>query len=106
MIFLNMNAGHVILLILHSSKKPLTRYDVYLQIRGIRGLKREDSKTVYRRMATLSQEGWIAQNGTRPAKVKGDSILYELTLKGKAALTLDEKSIEEFLKTATAEQLA
>jgi DNA-binding PadR family transcriptional regulator len=98
--------NHIILLILRSSKQPLTRYDVYLQIRRIRGLKRKNSKTVYRRMEALSQEGWITQNGTRPAKVKGDSILYELTLKGKAALRLEERSIEEFLKIATDEQLA
>ena len=97
--------NRVILLILRSSKQPLTRYDVYLQIRGIRGLKRKNSKTIYRRMEALNQEGWIAQNGTRPAKVKGDSILYELTLKGKAALKLDERSIEEFPRTATNGQL-
>ena len=97
--------NRVILLILRSSKQPLARYDVYLQIRRIRGLKRKDSKTVYRRMVALNQDGWIAQNGTRPAKVKGDSVLYELTLKGKAALRLDEKSIEEFLRTAANEQL-
>jgi len=42
----------------------------------------------------------------RSAKVQGDSILYELTLKGKAALKLDKKSIEEFLQTATDEQLS
>ena len=53
----------------------------------------------------LGKEGWIVQKGTRPAKVQGDSIQYGLTLKGQAALRLDEKSIEDFLKTATEEQL-
>ncbi len=56
-------------------------------------------------MLALNFEGWIAQKGTRPAKVKGDSILYEMTLKGKAALMLDEVNLEEFLKIATADQL-
>jgi hypothetical protein len=37
--------------------------------------------------------------------VQGESILYEVTLKGKAALKIDQKSIEDFLKTATDEQL-
>jgi hypothetical protein len=41
----------------------------------------------------------------RPAKVEDNSALYELTLKGKAALRLDEKSLEKFLNTATNEQL-
>ena len=40
-----------------------------------------------------------------PGKIGGDSILYELTLRGKAAIRLDERSIEEFLQTATGEQL-
>lgn len=57
-------------------------------------------------MDALSSEHWITPNGTRPAKVQGDSILYELTLKGKAAVKLNDKSIEDFLETATDEQLA
>ena len=96
--------NRVILLIL-SHKKLLAKYDVFLEIRNIKGFKHEDSKTVYRRMEALNKEGWIAQKGTRPAKVQGESILYELTLKGKAALTLDQKSVEDFLQTATDEQL-
>jgi len=36
-------------------------------------------------VVALNQDGWIAQNGTRPAKVKGDSVIYELTLQGKSS---------------------
>jgi len=96
--------NRVILLIL-LSKKLLAKYDVFLEIRNIKGFKHEDSKTVYRRMEALEQERWICQKGTRPAKVLGESILYELTLRGKAALTLDQKNMEDFLRTATDEQL-
>ena len=96
--------NRVILLILRS-KKLLAKYDVYLEIRNIKGFKHKDSKTIYRRIEALSEEGWIAQKVTRPAKVQGESLLYELTLKGKAALKLDQKSIEDFPKTATDEQL-
>jgi DNA-binding PadR family transcriptional regulator len=96
--------NRVILLILHS-KKLLAKYDIFLEIRKIKGFKHEDSKTIYRRIGALNKEGWIAQTGTRPAKVQGESMLYELTLKGEAALKLDEKNIEEFLKTATKDQL-
>jgi hypothetical protein len=96
--------NRVIFLILYS-KKQLAKYDVFLEIRNIKGFRHKDSKTVYRRMDALNQGDWITQKGTRPAKVQGESILFELTLKGKAALKLDEKSIEEFLKTATKEQL-
>jgi DNA-binding PadR family transcriptional regulator len=106
-VFSGKKAGlnRVILLVLRSSKQPLAKYDVYLQVHRLKGSRNVDSKTVYRRMDALNCEGWIAQNGTRPAKVQGESILYELTLKGEAALRLDEKNIEEFLKTATEYQL-
>ena len=97
--------NRVILLILQS-KKPLAKYDVFLEIRKIKGFKHEDSKTIYRRMDALNKECWIRQKGTRSAKVQGESILYGVTLKGKAALKLDEKSMEEFLSTAAEEQLA
>jgi hypothetical protein len=90
-----------ILLILHFSKQPLAKYDIYLKIRSIKGLKHFVSKTVYRRMDALSSDIWTTQKGNRLAKVQGESILYGLTLKGRAALKLDEKSIEKFLQTAT-----
>ena len=61
--------NRVILLILRS-KKLLAKYDVYLEIRNIKGFKHEDSKTIYRRMDALSKEFWIAQKGTRPAKCR------------------------------------
>jgi hypothetical protein len=72
----------------------------------MKGFRHRDSKTIYRRIDALAMDGWIAQNGARPAKVQGNSVLYMLTLKGKAALKLDEKSIEEFLKTATNDKLS
>jgi DNA-binding PadR family transcriptional regulator len=97
--------NRVILLILNS-KKPLTKYDLFLLIRNMKGFRHKASKTIYRRIYALEQGGWIIQNGMRPAKVEGNSALYELTLKGKAALRLDEKSLEEFLNTATNEQLS
>ena len=86
-------------------KSPLIAYDVWRKLKAIKGFKRIDSKTAYRRLEALEQQGWIAQKGTRTGKRGGDKILYELALRGKAALRLDEKSLEEFLRTATDEQL-
>ena len=43
--------------------------------------------------------------GSRPGQVEGESVLYVLTMKGKAALRLDEKSVETLLKTATDDRL-
>jgi DNA-binding PadR family transcriptional regulator len=93
----------IILLLLE--KKTLTKYDAYLEITRMKGFRHRTSKTIYRRMDALCSEGWIAVIGARPGKVQGDSMLYEATLKGKAALKLWETNMEEFLKTATPEQL-
>jgi DNA-binding PadR family transcriptional regulator len=96
--------NRVIFLILYS-KKLLASYDMYKEIRGMKGFRHIDSRTVYRRMEALEKQGWIRQKGTRPARPGWDSTLYELTLRGKAALKLDGKSIDEFLRKATDEQL-
>lgn len=86
-------------------KSPLIAYDVWRQLKAIKGHRHVDSKTAYRRMKALEQLCLIAQVGTRLGKRGGDKTLYELTLRGKAELRRDEKSIEEFLRTATREQL-
>lgn len=71
----------------------------------MKGYKHFDSRTVYRRINALIGEGLIAKVGSRPGQVEGESVLYELTRKGKASLKADEKSIETFLQTATDEKL-
>jgi DNA-binding PadR family transcriptional regulator len=87
------------------NKGPLIAYDVVLQLRGIKGFRHIDSKIVYRHMEALEKQGWIAQTGTRQSQPGWDSTLHELTLRGKAALILDETNIDAFLQTATKEQL-
>lgn len=86
-------------------KGALIPYDVWLIVRGIKGFRLTDTKTVYRRMDALERQGWTAKVGNRSSQPGWPSELYEITLKGRAALKLDEKSIEDFLKTATDEQL-
>jgi DNA-binding PadR family transcriptional regulator len=56
-------------------------------------------------MKALEQQDIISQKGNRATQPGWPSELYELTPRGKAALKLDEKSIEDFLRTATDEQL-
>ena len=86
-------------------KGALIPYDVWLIVKANKGFRHIEHKTVCRRMQALKQQGWVAQKGKRHTKPSGDGQLYELTLRGKAALRLDEKSIEEFLQTASDEQL-
>jgi DNA-binding PadR family transcriptional regulator len=86
-------------------KGALIPYDTWLLIKGIKGFRHAKHKTVCRRMQALERQRWITPKGTRPTKPSGDSTLYELTLKGKAALKLEEKSVDTFLQTAKDEQL-
>jgi len=58
--------NRVILLILFS-KKVLASYDMYKEIRGIKGFRHVDYRTVSRRMNALEEQGWLVQNGSRPA---------------------------------------
>jgi DNA-binding PadR family transcriptional regulator len=98
--------NRIVLLLHRSSKTSLTKYDVYKQIHNMRGYKQYDSRTIYRRINALISEGLITKVGSRPGQVEGESVLYELTRKGKASLKADEKSMDEFLKTATEDQLS
>ena len=64
-----------------------------------------DFRTVERRMKALEEQSWIEQKGTRPAKPGWDSILYKITVRGRAALKLGDLDIEAFLETAQDRQL-
>jgi hypothetical protein len=96
--------NHLIFLTL--LKKSLIPYDIWLTIRATKGFRHKPYKTVCRRIQTLHQQNWITITGTRATKPSGNSPLYTLTLKAKAALKLCEKTLDEYLQTATEQQLS
>lgn len=93
----------ILLLIL---QRILTKHDVFLEVRRIKGCRHKTSGTVGRRMNALSDGGYITSIGTRPSKIQGECEMYGITLKGKAALRFDKKSNEEFLNTANNQELS
>jgi len=93
------------LMILRSSKQPLTKYDMALEVRRIIEFKHTDKNTVYRRMDALHHQDLISIVGERPTKPGWPSELYTINPRGIAALKLDKKNIEEFLLTASHEEL-
>jgi DNA-binding PadR family transcriptional regulator len=97
--------NRVILLILFSGQF-LAKYDLFLIVKSTKGFRNKDVKTIYRRVDFLEKGGWIAKEGEKLTKPGWPSELYKITLKGRAALKLDQKSIETFLENATDEQLA
>jgi DNA-binding PadR family transcriptional regulator len=86
-------------------KGPLIAYDVWRFVVMIKDFGQTERKTVYERVDALSQEGYIIQKGTRLTQPGWPSELFELTRKGKAALKADKKSMDQFLATASEEEL-
>jgi DNA-binding PadR family transcriptional regulator len=97
--------NRLILQILRSSKQPLTKYDVALEVRRVVKFKHTDKNTVYRRMEALQEQDLISIVGERLTKPGWPSELYAINDRGIAALKLDKNSIEEFLLTASQEKL-
>ncbi|MCL4429845.1 MAG: hypothetical protein M1167_03735 [Chloroflexi bacterium] len=97
--------NRVILLILFSGQL-LAKYDLFLIIRKTKGFRNKDVRTIYRRVDVLEKGGWIAKEGEKRTKPGWPSELYKISLKGKAALKLDQKSIEKFLESATDTELS
>lgn len=97
--------NRLILLILRSSKQPLTKYDMALEVRRVVEFKHTDKNTVYRRMDALHEQDLISLVGERPAKPGWPSELYTINPRGLAVLKLDENNIEEFILKASYEKL-
>jgi hypothetical protein len=97
--------NRLILQILQSAKQPLITYDMALQVNRVKEFKHTDKNTVYRRMDALDQQDMISVVGQRPTKPGWPSELYAINPRGLAALKLDKKHIEEFLQTASYDEL-
>jgi hypothetical protein len=93
-----------IMKVLWSSKIPLTKFEIYKIIHGMKGCRKFASGTIYRRINALIEDKHLIGVGCKPGKVQGESVLYILTKKGRSHLRLDERNIEEFLETATEEE--
>ncbi len=96
--------NRVIFLIL--TKQALIPYDVWLSVRATKGFRHTPYRSICRRMQVLQHQGWLIKKGVRQTKPSGVSEFYEVTLRVKAALRLSEKSMDEFLQSATDEQLS
>ncbi len=97
--------NRLILLILLSSKQPLIKYDVALQVKRIKDFKHTDKNTVYRRMDALLEQDLISIVGKRSTKPGWSSELYSINDRGIAILKVHENNIEEFILTASHEKL-
>ena len=83
-----------------ASRKLLTSYDMYLEIRRIKGFRHTKYPSVDRRMKALRNEHWTEEKGTRKTKPGFDSPLYELSVRGQTALKLTELDMNDLVRTA------
>jgi hypothetical protein len=81
-------------------KKPLTSYDMYLEIRRIKGFRHVKRQSIDRRMRALCQQGWIIKYGVRLAKAHFLSPLYALSIRAQAALALNKTDLNVFIHIA------
>jgi hypothetical protein len=95
--------NRLILLLYRSSKESLTKYDVYKLIHNMKGFRDLDSRTVYRRLKALIEEGYLMLVGSRPGKVEGESNLYMMSEIGRALLAVDQY-LHDFFVSATKDE--
>jgi hypothetical protein len=96
--------NRAIFLILHRDG-ILTRYDLFKQIRSIKGFRHTKIQVLYRRVDALFQQGWLDTHGVRITKALFSSPLYQLNVRALAAMEFDKTDLNELLQTASKEQI-
>jgi hypothetical protein len=96
--------NYVIFLILYS-KKLLTSYEMYSEIRSIKGCRHIKRQNVDRRLKALRQQHWLEINGKKPARAHFLQPLYQLSVRAQAALEISKKDLNDLLQTAPEDQL-
>jgi hypothetical protein len=87
------------------SENLLTSYDMYLEIRRIKGFRHVKWQSVDRRMKALCEQGWIVKYGVRPAKAHFLSPLFALSIRAQAALSLNKTDLNLFIQVAKENEL-
>jgi hypothetical protein len=95
----------VIFLVLYPEGKLLASYDVFKEVRAIKGFRHKGKQNVDRRVKALHKQRWLETEGTRPTRPHFVSPLYKLSTRGRAALELNKKDLNIFLLAAPEDQL-
>jgi hypothetical protein len=81
--------------------KALASYDIYLEVRRVKGFKHKKYQAVDRRLKKLYEEGWLIIDGTKKTKPGTEAPIYRLSSNGPTALEMDKVSRERFLSDAS-----
>lgn len=93
--------NHLVFEILRS--KALASYDIYLEVRRVKGFKHRKYQAVDRRLKMLYEQGWLVLDGAKKTKPGTEAPLYSLSSNGPTALEMDKVSREWFLSDASDE---
>ncbi len=96
--------NRIIFLVL-DHKKPLTSYDLYLEIRRVKSFRHLRWQSVDRRVKVLFEQGWIVKRGVRPAKAHFLSPLYALSIRAQAAIAINKTDLNVFIQIAPESKL-
>lgn len=96
----------VIFLVLYPEGKLLASYDIFREVKAIKGFRRKGRQNIDRRLKALFKQRWIEVGGTRTIRAQFSvSPLYGLSVRGRAAFELRKKDLNVFLQTAPEDQL-
>jgi hypothetical protein len=83
--------------------KKVASYDIYLEVRRVKGFKHKKYQAVDRRIKKLVEQGWLIVEGTKTTKPGTEASLYRLSSGGPTALEVDKVSMNRFLSEANDE---
>jgi hypothetical protein len=96
----------IIFLVLFPEGKRLASYDIFKEVRVVKGFRHKGKQNVDRRVKVLYRQHWLEIVGTKQIRPHFClSPLYELSVRGRAALELQQKELNIFLQTAPEDQL-
>jgi hypothetical protein len=78
-------------------KGPQTIYDIYKQIRTVRGLRYTRYATVNKRVKALEEGGYIRAAGSKKTKAGFETSVHELTARAYLAMLLNSTSLEDLI---------
>ncbi len=96
---------NVIIFLVLYSKKLLSSYDIYLEIKRIKGYRHTRYQSIDRRVKALYQQGWLKKDGIRLAKAHFLLPLYALSIRARAALAISKTDLNVFIHIAPESKL-
>ncbi len=80
--------------------KKLSKYDISLELRRIKGYRHTSYPTTNQRVNTLFQTKWVTKDGKRKTRSGQETGIYKLATKAQVAMHLDKIDLNALLNNA------